>query len=169
MTWGESACLIYRWPCLKALQTPTERPVGVRRKGERRGTEGGWGKLNEERFQGCTFPVAEQRKCMVMHYLARAVLVLSIKEHGWLNTAACTEKSWRDSLNDAATSFSLQAYLQRIFCEYSTVLWNCWEVLPANYFTHLKPFFFFFSPSIDILRSIHLFLHHYPTSCSCLH
>lgn len=161
MTWGESACLIYRWPCLKALQTPTERPVGVRKKEE------GRGKLNEERFQGCTFPVAEQRKCTVMHYLARAVLVLFRKEHGWLNTAACTEKSWRDSLNDAATSFSLQAYLQRIFCEYSAVLWNCWEVLPAHYFTHF--FLFLFFPSIDIFRSIHLFLHHEPTSCGCLH
>lgn len=44
MTWGESACLIYRWPCLKALQTPTERPVGERER-ER-------GKREDERMRG---------------------------------------------------------------------------------------------------------------------
>lgn len=74
---------------------------------EREREERGREKLKEERIQGCTFPVAEQRKCMVMHYLARPVLVLFIKEHGWSNTAAFTEErweSWRDSLNDTPTT-----------------------------------------------------------------
>lgn len=91
----------------------TETSGGEReRERERREEEGGWEKLKEERIQGCTFPVAEQRKCMVMHYLARPVLVLFIKEHGWSNAASLTEErweSWRDSLNDTATSLSLQA------------------------------------------------------------
>lgn len=66
----------------------------------------------EEGFEGCTFPVPEERKCMAMHYLARPVLVLFIKEHGWSNTRLLHEKRrerWRNSLNDTPTSFSLQA------------------------------------------------------------
>ncbi len=48
--------------------------------------------MEGEGFEGCTFPVSEQRKCMAMHYLARPVLVLFIKEHDWLTTAEFTEK-----------------------------------------------------------------------------
>lgn len=42
--------------------------------------------MEEEEFEGCTFSVPEERKCIAMHYLARPVLVLFIKQHGWSNT-----------------------------------------------------------------------------------
>lgn len=51
-----------------------------------RGRMRGVGRGGVSGFQGCTFPVPEERKCMAMHYLARPVLVLFIKEHGWSNT-----------------------------------------------------------------------------------
>ena len=88
------------------------------RERERERREEGRGEREDERrwerrgFEGCTSAVPERRKCMAMHYLARPVLVLFIKEHGRSNTAAFTEKmreSWRNSLNDTSTSFSLQA------------------------------------------------------------
>lgn len=65
---------------------PTDRPR--ERKRRKRG-------LREvkikEGLRSCTVSVAVLRKCTVVHYLARPVLVLYTKEHDWLKTAAFKE------------------------------------------------------------------------------
>lgn len=99
MTWGESACLIYRWPCLKALQTPTERPAGMRereRKGEERKVkEGGWEKLEE----GAHIPCCRAKEMHGHALFSKACRGVIHKEHGWSNTAACAEKRWESWRN----------------------------------------------------------------------
>lgn len=103
VTWGESACFIYRWPCLKAVQMPTDRLFGKGGR-QRKKMTGDWQKLKEEGLWSCTVSVVVQRKCTVIHYLVMPVLVFYIKEYGWLKNSG-----WRrDGL--AWTNPSLYAY-----------------------------------------------------------
>lgn len=122
------------------------------REGEEGGT--GRGKRNgeDERswkrrgFQGFTFPVPEGRKYMAMHYLARPVLVLFIKEHGWSNTAAFPESKRRKmeelpegsfpSTQSSSFSTLQEKSLDTIF-RYTVLLCKRVAAPASSTFTHL--------------------------------
>lgn len=84
MTRVESVCLIYRWPCLKALQTPTETPAGVREKERER--ERGMRQAETGRVWGRHIPCSRGKEMHGHALFSKACLVLFMKERGFSST-----------------------------------------------------------------------------------